>query len=65
MLSLERRLPADTTEAALLALIAKLNAQADVHGILVQLPLPAHVGPMTVACLLRNTLDAARASAAR
>ena len=43
MLSLEHRLPADTTEAALLALIASLNTQADVHGILVQLPLPAHV----------------------
>ena len=44
MLSLEHRLPADTTEATLLALIARLNAQADVHGILVQLPLPAHIG---------------------
>jgi methylenetetrahydrofolate dehydrogenase (NADP+)/methenyltetrahydrofolate cyclohydrolase len=28
-------------------------------------PVPGGVGPMTVACLLRNTLDAARASAAR
>ena len=30
-------------EAALLALIAELNARPDVHGILVQLPLPAHI----------------------
>src|SRR6202007_2922891 len=43
MLSVEHKLPADTSEAALLALIARLNAQADVHGILVQLPLPAHI----------------------
>lgn len=37
------RLPADTTEAELLALIGQLNADAAVHGILVQLPLPAHI----------------------
>jgi methylenetetrahydrofolate dehydrogenase (NADP+) / methenyltetrahydrofolate cyclohydrolase len=43
MASFEHRLPADATEAALLALIAEFNARADVHGILVQLPLPAHI----------------------
>ncbi|MDR0909641.1 MAG: bifunctional 5,10-methylene-tetrahydrofolate dehydrogenase/5,10-methylene-tetrahydrofolate cyclohydrolase [Spirochaetaceae bacterium] len=37
------RLPADTTEDALLKLIADLNADATVHGILVQLPLPRHI----------------------
>ncbi len=37
------RLPAETTEAALLATIAALNADAEVDGILVQLPLPAHI----------------------
>ena len=37
------RLPADTPEAALLARIAELNADPSVHGILVQLPLPAHI----------------------
>ena len=37
------RLPADTSEAALLARIATLNADPTVHGILVQLPLPAHI----------------------
>ena len=37
------RLPADTTEADLLALIEQLNDAAAVHGILVQLPLPAHI----------------------
>jgi methylenetetrahydrofolate dehydrogenase (NADP+)/methenyltetrahydrofolate cyclohydrolase len=34
------RLPATTTQDELLALIARLNADRDVHGILVQLPLP-------------------------
>jgi methylenetetrahydrofolate dehydrogenase (NADP+)/methenyltetrahydrofolate cyclohydrolase len=37
------RLPADTSEAALLARIAELNADPKVHGILVQLPLPKHI----------------------
>jgi len=37
------RLPADTPQAALLARIAELNADPSVHGILVQLPLPAHI----------------------
>lgn len=36
-------LPAETTEAELLDLIAKLNADDSVHGILVQLPLPKHI----------------------
>ena len=36
-------LPAATTEAELLALVARLNADAQVHGILVQLPLPKHI----------------------
>ena len=37
------RLPADTSEADVLAHIARLNADASVHGILVQLPLPKHL----------------------
>lgn len=40
--SLSHVLPAATTQEALLALIARLNADPEVHGILVQLPLPAH-----------------------
>lgn len=43
MASFEHRLPASTTEADLLALIAQLNADTAVHGILVQLPLPKHI----------------------
>ncbi|HSG54414.1 MAG TPA: bifunctional methylenetetrahydrofolate dehydrogenase/methenyltetrahydrofolate cyclohydrolase FolD [Paracoccaceae bacterium] len=41
--SIERRLPADTTQDALLAVIAELNADDAVHGILCQVPLPEHI----------------------
>jgi methylenetetrahydrofolate dehydrogenase (NADP+)/methenyltetrahydrofolate cyclohydrolase len=37
------RLPADTSEADLLAVVAELNSDATVHGILVQLPLPPQI----------------------
>jgi methylenetetrahydrofolate dehydrogenase (NADP+)/methenyltetrahydrofolate cyclohydrolase len=43
MNSYEHKLDADTSEADLLALIDKLNNDASVHGILVQLPLPGHL----------------------
>ena len=39
----DNRLPADTTQAELLALIAQKNADPRIHGILVQLPLPRHI----------------------
>ena len=39
---------ADLAEAALLARIAALNADATVHGILVQMPLPKHIAPARV-----------------
>lgn len=42
------RLPDTTTQAELLALIADLNADAGIHGILVQLPLPGHIDSTTV-----------------
>ena len=38
-------LPASTSETELLSLVAKLNADPAVHGILVQLPLPPHISP--------------------
>lgn len=41
--SLEHKLPADTAEDALLDLIAQLNDDPTVNGILVQLPLPRHI----------------------
>lgn len=42
------RLPASTTQAELLALVAQLNADVEVHGILVQLPLPKTIDPRTI-----------------
>lgn len=41
--SLAYELPEETSEEALLALIDELNVRLDVHGILVQLPLPKHM----------------------
>ncbi len=41
--SIHVELPADTTEAALLAEVEKLNNNPAIHGILVQLPLPRHL----------------------
>ncbi|MFO1150305.1 MAG: bifunctional methylenetetrahydrofolate dehydrogenase/methenyltetrahydrofolate cyclohydrolase FolD [Alsobacter sp.] len=43
MRSFEHRLPAETPEADLLALVRRLNADEAVDGILVQLPLPPHI----------------------
>ena len=42
------RLPESTTQAELLALIATLNADAGIHGVLVQLPLPGHIDAAAV-----------------
>ena len=39
----DHKLPASTTQAELLALIEKENADIKIHGILVQLPLPKHI----------------------
>jgi len=48
MRSFDHALPAATSEADLLALIARLNADPAVDGILVQLPLPPHIDPQKV-----------------
>lgn len=42
------RLPADTPEADLLKLVRQLNADTSVNGILVQLPLPAHMSSLKI-----------------
>lgn len=42
------RLPGTTSQAELLDLVAKLNSDRSVHGILVQLPLPRHINETTV-----------------
>lgn len=46
--SLSHELPAATTQEALLQLVDELNADADVDGILVQLPLPPHIDSQAV-----------------
>lgn len=56
MNSYENKLNADTSEADLLALIARLNADPEVHGILVQLPLPGHLNED----LVINAIDPAK-----
>ncbi len=48
MASFEYRLPADTEQDELLALVASLNADPAVDGILVQLPLPSQIDADTV-----------------
>ncbi|MBX7494911.1 bifunctional methylenetetrahydrofolate dehydrogenase/methenyltetrahydrofolate cyclohydrolase FolD [Qipengyuania sp. 6B39] len=48
MESFEHRLPADTSEAELLALVEQLNSDPAVDGILVQLPLPGHLDEQAV-----------------
>lgn len=54
--SIEHKLPADTSEADLLALIDKLNNDPAVNGILVQLPLPKHIDESKVI----NTISVAK-----
>lgn len=56
MASFEHRLAADTPQKDLLALIAKLNADTNVHGILVQLPLPKGLDTQAVI----NAIDPAK-----
>lgn len=48
MYSEKYAMPEETTEEELLALIKKLNADDNIHGILVQLPLPKHLDDKTI-----------------
>jgi methylenetetrahydrofolate dehydrogenase (NADP+)/methenyltetrahydrofolate cyclohydrolase len=56
MTSFEHKLAADTPQADLMALVAQLNADPTVHGILVQLPLPAGLDSQAVI----NAIDPAK-----
>ncbi|MCR9096754.1 MAG: bifunctional methylenetetrahydrofolate dehydrogenase/methenyltetrahydrofolate cyclohydrolase FolD [bacterium] len=56
--SSEHILPESTTEAELLDLLAKLNGDDSVDGILVQLPLPKHISPEAVAEAIDPAKDA-------
>lgn len=55
--SIEKRLPENTAEADLLALIDEWNKDENVHGILVQLPLPKHIDEEKVLLSIRPDKD--------
>jgi methylenetetrahydrofolate dehydrogenase (NADP+)/methenyltetrahydrofolate cyclohydrolase len=57
MHALDRTLPADTPEAELLTLIAELNADEAVNGILVQLPLPKQIDPQKIIAAIDPAKD--------
>src|SRR5271165_588553 len=57
MRSFDHRLPATTGEAELLALVARLNRDPTVHGILVQLPLPAQIDARNVIAAIDPAKD--------
>lgn len=50
-------LPENTTQEALLALVAKLNADARTHGILVQMPLPRHIDTSKILSAIHPVKD--------
>jgi len=57
MRSFEHRLPADVSQQELEALVARLNADPEVDGILVQLPLPAGLDPEPVIAAIHPDKD--------
>ncbi|RQW42572.1 bifunctional methylenetetrahydrofolate dehydrogenase/methenyltetrahydrofolate cyclohydrolase FolD [Novosphingobium sp. LASN5T] len=57
MASFEHKLPADTAEADLLAVVERLNADPAVDGILVQLPLPGHIDEQKVIATINPDKD--------
>jgi methylenetetrahydrofolate dehydrogenase (NADP+)/methenyltetrahydrofolate cyclohydrolase len=50
-------MPADTSPSGLVQTLLRLNADPEIHGILVQLPLPAHLAPSLVATTLAPQKD--------
>jgi methylenetetrahydrofolate dehydrogenase (NADP+)/methenyltetrahydrofolate cyclohydrolase len=58
IVSVEHHLPAATSQAELLALVARLNADPAVHGILVQLPLPKQIDEQVVLEAISPAKDA-------
>lgn len=56
--SFDHHLPASTEQTELLGLVEALNADDDVHGILVQMPLPAHISEAAVLDALSPGKDA-------
>ncbi len=57
LLGAVHRMPADTSQAALLAKVRELNEAAHVDGILVQLPVPKHIDPLAIVDALDPAKD--------
>jgi len=57
MQAFDHHLPAETSEADLLALVGKLNTDPEVNGILVQLPLPGHINAHAVLDAIDSAKD--------
>ena len=57
ILSRQITLPADTTQQQLAQLIAQLNADGEIHGILVQSPLPEHIDEAAITELILPQKD--------
>jgi methylenetetrahydrofolate dehydrogenase (NADP+)/methenyltetrahydrofolate cyclohydrolase len=55
--SVQHTLPVMTAEADLLALVARLNEDSNIHGILVQLPLPSHINATRVLEMISPAKD--------
>jgi len=53
----EHALPAETTQEQLIALVRELNSRDDIHGILVQLPLPRHIDEEAVIAAISPKKD--------
>jgi methylenetetrahydrofolate dehydrogenase (NADP+)/methenyltetrahydrofolate cyclohydrolase len=53
MHSVTLRLPEETSQAELLSVVAELNADPAIHGVLVQFPVPAHIDPIVI----QNAID--------
>jgi methylenetetrahydrofolate dehydrogenase (NADP+) / methenyltetrahydrofolate cyclohydrolase len=58
MRSFDHRLPGDVSEEDLLGVIERLNADTDVHAILVQLPLPRHIDTAKIIAAIDPDRDA-------
>jgi methylenetetrahydrofolate dehydrogenase (NADP+)/methenyltetrahydrofolate cyclohydrolase len=57
MLSITRRLPEETSQDELLAIVAELNADPAIHGILVQFPVPPQIDPMVIQAAISPDKD--------
>jgi methylenetetrahydrofolate dehydrogenase (NADP+) / methenyltetrahydrofolate cyclohydrolase len=64
LVSFDHALPASIDEGSLLALIAQLNADERVSGVLVQLPLPAHIDAQRILEAIEPAKDASPAKPA-